>query len=309
MNIAPPHPTSISSQPVVHGSYWRTLSMWFPLGFLLTAALLITPRLAPWIQMWSLAIALYTGFKWATWYRLIGSGFQPTRLRSLVYLWLWPGMDARSFLRADQPPTFTSPSKWLWAAVKVAAGAGLIWGCARHIDNELVAGWLGMVGMLLVAHFGLLDMVAFFWQRCGINAQPLMQAPLTSRSLNEFWGQRWNSAFRALSFDLMFRPLSKVVGGVAALLLTFFLSGVIHDIVISIPAGGGYGWPTVYFTLQGIGVLAERSRAGQRLRRSHPGLARIFTLTVLLAPVGLLFPPLFVTLIIIPFLHVIGALP
>jgi alginate O-acetyltransferase complex protein AlgI len=107
----------------------------------------------------------------------------------------------------------------------------------------------------------------------------------------------------------MFRPLSKVVGGVAALLLTFFLSGIIHDIVISIPAGGGYGWPTVYFTLQGIGVLAERSRVGQRLRRAHPGLARVFTLTILLAPVGLLFPPIFVTRIMVPFLHFIGALP
>lgn len=259
--------------------------------------------------MWALAIALYAGFKWATWYRLIRAGFEPTPFRSLVYLWLWPGMDARSFLKADQFPTFTRPGKWLWAATKMTLGVGLIWGCSRHAGSELVSGWLGMVGLLLMLHFGLLDMIAFFWQRCGINAQPLMQAPLVSKSLTEFWGQRWNSAFRALSFDLMFRPLSKYVGGVAALLLTFFLSGVIHDIVISIPAGGSYGWPTVYFTLQGIGVLAERSRVGQRLRRTRPGLARLFTLTILLAPVGLLFPPLFVTRIMVPFLHFIGALP
>ena len=48
----------------------------------------------------------------------------------------------------------------------------------------------------------------------------------------------------------------------------FTFSGLVHDLVLSIPAGGGYGWPTLFFVLQAVAMLIEHSRFG----RSH-GLA------------------------------------
>jgi len=77
--------------------------------------------------------------------------------------------------------------------------------------------------------------------------------------------------------------------------------------VISFPVGGGYGLPTSYFAIQGAGVLAERSKLGMRLGRGHPVVRRLLAMVIVIAPLGLLFPPLFVGRVILPFLKAIGA--
>ena len=85
-----------------------------------------------------------------------------------------------------------------------------------------------------------------------------MHAPILATSLGDFWGRRWNLAFRDLAHSYIFRPLIRRTGPAAATLAAFVASGVIHDAVISIPARGGYGLPTLYFSIQGVAVLIER---------------------------------------------------
>jgi hypothetical protein len=99
------------------------------------------------------------------------------------------------------------------------------------------------------------------WQSLGVKAEPIMSAPLRSTSLGEFWGKRWNLGFRQLAHELIFRPLHRTLGPNTAGFLVFAVSGLIHDLVISLPARGGYGLPTLYFLLQGTGVTVERSRS------------------------------------------------
>ena len=86
-----------------------------------------------------------------------------------------------------------------------------------------------------------------------------MSAPLRASSLAEFWGKRWNLGFRQLSYELIFRPLHRTLGVEVAGMLVFLVSGLIHDLVISLPARAGYGLPTMYFLLQGMGITIEHA--------------------------------------------------
>jgi hypothetical protein len=134
-----------------------------------------------------------------------------------------------------------------------------------------------------------------------------MQAPLAADSLSDFWGRRWNLGFRQLTHQLVFQPVRRKKGWIAAILLSFFFSGIIHDLVISLPAGGDYGLPTGYFVLQGLGVVFERSPLGKALGLGSGVSGWLFVAICAGFPAFLLFHPLFVERVILPFLHAIRA--
>ena len=97
-------------------------------------------------------------------------------------------------------------------------------------------------------------------------------------------------------------PLKRRYDVTTALAGSFLFSGVLHDMILSIPARGGYGMPTLYFLLQGFGVWCDRRwLLGTVWRRPWGAL-------VLLAPLGLLFHRPFIERVVIPQLEVIRAL-
>lgn len=259
--------------------------------------------------MWGLSFAIFAALKWMTWWSAHDQA--PASVgRSLAYLLAWPGMDADTFLDPRVPPDRPKRKEWLWAATKTALGIVLIWVIARRIPAEqsLLRGWIGLFGLIFLLHFGSFRLVSLFWRTNGISAAPIMSSPIVSKSLTEFWGKRWNLGFRRLAHDFIFRPLQKQTGASLAGLLVFVVSGLIHDLVISFPARGGYGLPTGYFIVQGLGVMFERSSPARRIGL-HKGLpARIFTLLVTAAPAFWLFHPPFIDRVIIPFMRTIHAL-
>jgi hypothetical protein len=206
----------------------------------------------------------------------------------------------------DRPRT----GEWLRAAAKFALGIALLWIAARlaTVRPSLLAGWIGMVGIVLALHFGSFELLSLAWRRAGVEAMPVMQHPLRSASLAEFWGRRWNTAFHELAVRFTFRPLRAAIGVPAATVLVFLLSGLIHELVISVPAHAGYGLPTAYFVLQAGGVVVERTRAGKALGLGGGVRGRIFTAVWAGAPAFILFPPVFVRTIVLPMLARIGAL-
>jgi len=165
-----------------------------------------------------------------------------------------------------------------------------------------------MLALILILHFGTFQLVALLWQSLRVKAKPIMSAPLRSTSLGEFWGKRWNLGFRQLAHELIFRPLYRRLGPDTAGLLVFVISGLIHDLVISLPARGGYGLPTLYFLLQGTGVTVERSRLGKRLGLGQGVRGWCFMMAFLVLPVFGLFHPWFVLRVILPFMQAFHAL-
>jgi len=93
-----------------------------------------------------------------------------------------------------------------------------------------------------------------------------------------------------------------------AVIGVFLVSGLIHEIVITLPARGGYGLPTAYFLFQGLGLVLERSALGRWLGLGAGIRGRLFAIAVAAAPAFWLFPPVFVRNVILPMLDAIGAL-
>jgi hypothetical protein len=282
---------------------------WLPLAGLPCAALLARSLLPPWEFMWVLAFSIYLGLKWVSWWR-VRTHIQPAAWRSVAYLVAWPGMDARSFLDARQRVQAPAGRNWVQALLHTTLGGFLLWSVARAVPARLplLRGWVGMLGLILVPHFGTLQIVSLGWQSLGVDAQPIMSSPLRSQSLSEFWGRRWNLGFRQLAHELVFRPVERTLGVGLAGFLVFVASGLIHDLVISVPARAGYGLPTGYFVLQGIGVAIERSSAGKRLGLGRQVRGWIYMAIFTAGPAFWLFHPPFVQTVMLPFMRAIRAL-
>ena len=199
---------------------------WTPLIVVPIAGIAVRNRVVPRVFMWALAVAIYASLKWASWWRAEARR-HTSPWRSLGYLVAWPGMDAESFLDESRQVPEPAPGEWVWAFSKTIAGVLLLWVVARRVPmtEPLLRRWVGLLGMVLIAYFGLFHVVALRWQ--GVDAVPIMAAPIRSTSLSEFWGQRWNLGFRELGHDLIFQPLHGRIGAGGAGFLVFVVSGLI----------------------------------------------------------------------------------
>ena len=284
------------------------LVTWAPPVLLFVGAMLLWSHVAPWAFMWLMAASIFFGAKWLTW-RRTRVFLRSSRSRSIGYLFAWPGMDADEFLRRDSRVDVPPMREWVRTIATVAFGATLIWGVARFVllHDALLAGWTGMVGLILLLHFGTFHLIALLWQRAGVDARPIMDRAVGSTSVAEFWGRRWNRGFSDRVRRLVFAPVRRQVGAAGALVATFALSGLLHELVITLPARGGWGGPTLYFLIQAAALLLERTRAARRIGLGRGGVGWAFVMLTTIAPLPLLFPPPFVERVVLPFMHAIGA--
>lgn len=285
---------------------------WLPLAVLPAVVAMLQERMAGWVFMWALAGALFAGCKWLTWRRARMAGLRPGIRRSLAYFFAWPGMDAAEFLAAKGPDADCSRPRrkqWIFATAKTCCGTGVIWCAGQGAigTKPLLTGWVGMLGIILFLHFGVFELLALLWQKAGLNAKPVMRQPLFATSLADFWSTRWNTAFNALAHDLAFRPLKRKLGIRRTTLAVFLISGLIHELVISLPARAGFGFPTAYFLLQGAAILVERSPLGRRIGLGRGFRGWLFMALCAGGPAFWLFHPPFVINVILPMLDGIGA--
>ncbi len=255
------------------------------------------PVIQGWVEMWLLATGLFLLAKLAV-LRALPIAVAHERL---AFTLLWPGMDAAGFSRR---PAMTLPGLVPRGLVNAGVGATLTWIIARLVPDTFTATWLCMIGFIWLLHGGVFTMLAAFWRARGRDVHPLMNAPLLMHSISDFWGRRWNHGFRDLVHTTLFKPIAKRISARAAVRLVFLASGLIHELVITIPARGGYGGPTLYFLLQALGMSLERGC----ICKKHGLVWRVRALAFVIAPLPLCFPPVFVERVATPFFQFLHAL-
>lgn len=290
---------------------FKTFRGWIPLLIAPAAVVWLWPNEWPqWGLMWAVASSIFAGCKWLTFRRT--QIVNASMCRKVAYLWAWPGMDAATFLTSSNSDSIERPriAEWLSATLKLAIGVVLLRDvCGAFSDSSpFVIAWSGMIGLMLVLHFGLFQLLSCFWRMNGIDARPLMNRPIASTSLSELWSRRWNIAFRDLMHRFLFQSLAARVGPRWATWLGFAISGVIHDIVMSLPAGGGYGQPTLFFVIQAMGLMIERSQVGRRIGLGHGPRGWLFAMLVLIGPSSLLLHQPFLERVIVPFVIAVRSL-
>ena len=282
------------------------------LGWLALIVLTVLPfafraQLPAWVFMWVLAFSMFFGCKLLTWGEVAAGYCAANRTKTYSYLFLWPGMDPQPFLKTNHALASPTMKLWGWAMAKTIFGAALIWKVVPIIAEEhwIARAIVGMLGVIFLLHFGLFHLLALAWQTKKIPVRPLMENPLAATSLAEFWGKRWNSGFHDLVFHYLFKPVAKKYGTRIAMLFVFVASGLIHELVITVPARGGYGLPTLYFLLQALAMDIERSKLGRHLGLGNGFKGWCFMALLTAGPVALLYPPPFLQNIINPMLKAI----
>lgn len=261
-----------------------------------------------WVAMWLLVLAVFFLAKGLTLREVFAFEGGVNGRRLFGYVFLWPGMDARGFCSRDSVPRprryeyFAGGAKTLFGVALLWLGVGLI-----GANHPLLRGWVGMAGVVFLLHFGLFHLLSVAWRTGDVHAPPIMKWPGAATSLSQFWGGSWNAAFTDLVHEHFFKPLARRFGGRTALVASFVLSGALHELIIAVPARGGYGLPTLYFALQAAGLLFERSGVGRRLGLGSGLKGWCFVALTAGAPAFFLFHPIFVLNVILPMLHAIGA--
>ena len=252
--------------------------------------------------MWALAISVFYNCKWLS--LLHHPKAQEGVKYSKTYLFLWIGMDPTPF-KEESKGQMRWDTQYLFGGIlNILLGVALIMATPLLAEEYwLLQGWVACIGIIFVLHFGVFKLNAWFLRTLGFDVQPIMKLPMATQKISEFWGGRWNKAFNQLVHPFVYTPLKKKFSHKTAILITFLVSGLIHELVISLPAKAGWGFPTMYFLLQALGMNIERNPS----YRKFPHFTKyVFTFLVIAGPAIILFHPPFMKTVILPFVQTIG---
>ncbi len=238
-------------------------------------------------RMIALILVLLTGMKVVTaaaYPRLRFTWFKWT-----LYCFTWVGMNPEIFFKQRLA---TDKSLFYRGMVFLASGVTILFllrfflspgsiptGVSYYLLSLVI-----LIALSMILHFGLLNISAWALQQFGYPAYSLFRAPLSAKSLTDFWGKRWNLAFTEMTSVTVYRPLFKKYSLIVALIVSFAVSGLLHEVALSLPVQSGYGLPLVYFVIQLMLVVAE-----QKFFIRKPG--SVWVIAGLIIPLPLLFHP------------------
>jgi hypothetical protein len=119
---------------------------------------------------------------------------------------------------------------------------------------------------------------------------PLHVSPILSRSVQEFWGERWNRTVNDWLRTNCFMPLARRRRPVLGVAAAFVSSAALHAYMTVVPLGLAMaGWMTAYFLVQPLLIGMERMLGVARW--SVPA-AHLWTVTVMVLPSPLFVEPM-----------------
>lgn len=168
-------------------------------------------------------------------------------------------------------------------------------------DIHWIVSSLMLIGLSLILHFGVFNLLAAFWKSRGVDCHKLFRDPFHSKSLSEFWARRWNLAFVQFVMISIYIPLIRRFGPIITTLIGFLFAGIMHELTISVPVKAGYGMPTLYFAIQGLMVSIEQYLVKkQNPINQQESLSFIWTMGSLILFLPLLFHEAYVREVIWP---------
>ena len=239
------------------------------------------------IRMVLLCSYLIAGMKWVVyseWRRAGGVVLNWGRWSGFGFLWF--GMDPAAWIKKKKNVSWKRDS--LWGLGCLVFGLLTVAMLAHYQVQQLV---LLFVAMSVGFHYGALRLLTAFWRFCGIPVRVLFRNPLITCGFADFWGKRWNLAYSQMMVRVVQRPLSTLLGAKNSQFSVFAISGLLHELAITVPVQAGYGLPTIFFLVQGLFTRLERRRS------RWMGYLCIISLLI---GMPLLFPSAFVEAVILP---------
>ena len=198
----------------------------------------------------------------------------------LVFAFCWFGMDPQSFRKRKKGLTWREDIVWGIGLMMVGTlGGWLVW-CSGNRQILVM-----FVPMSLGFHFGALRVLKGVHRLAGFPVRTLFPNLLKATGNADFWSRRWNVGYSQMMQRIVGRPVEAKAGKAWGIMAVFLMSGLFHEIAITLPVNAGFGLPTIYFVCHGLLVLLE-------MKFGKP-LGKVVTLLAVGLPLGILFPPEF----------------
>lgn len=118
--------------------------------------------------------------------------------------------------------------------------------------------WGGALALVYTLTEGAYCLLFAVYRLAGFRPPPLHRHPAASRSVQEFWGRRWNLTVSAWLGETFFRPLARRGRPVAGVLLAFLVSALAHAYICEVALGLRMAAVMLaYFAFQGMIVGVE----------------------------------------------------
>jgi Membrane bound O-acyl transferase family len=115
-----------------------------------------------------------------------------------------------------------------------AASVILLATFAPRISDRLL-GLAGIAALLLAVHLGIGECAPLADTLGRLGVPLLFDRPWAATTLTEFWSRRWKLAFVEMNQRLFMRRLYRLSGKSGSRVAAFALSGVLHELALSLP--------------------------------------------------------------------------